>query len=1172
MKTEDFIDLLAERQLVPSSILRQLRAKAEQGDHRITADSILKFLVKKEFVTRVQAKELLDSALIVSEKAESSILGRMPPPKLHVEPPPEPRRSSSNEGFGLAPLDEDDDDRPVPLKPLPKAAADKPPVEPPRPPKPPRKREPEDELFAGSTAAPQDVGRFKVVDAAADDLTSGSVPRLGGKKSKKGGKTTRTGKRRGKEQWDSPLLLLGGGGLVLLLLAGVVLWYLMFRESADKVLAQANEHFDKGSYPQAIEEYTTFTEKFSGHKDYSFAKVRLNLSRVWQSVDGNLDPATSLAAVQAAVGEIEDEPAFISDVEASDSKDGLSEAKRQLSALLTRIAKGIADKAEAAKDDVEAKERITQLETALALCANNKYVPEQFRNAAELTAARDTLERVQKRQARDTDLSAALTKMDEAIAKGDTAAAFAVRNDLLNRFPVLADNEALNAKVRDASTAAQSLVKFVVEKKSPTTEDLRTSVIAELTLAERRGEPASTSGAKGVVAVCVDGALFGLQAADGAVLWRRYLGAEANVVPLTLPDGRIIAVDPRAGGLVCLDGATGKLRWRLALEDKLTTPVLAGEQLLVGGESGKLFIINAASGEMSGHVDMPQPIRTSPAVNDRGDRIYLVADQSIVVTLAASDMSCVGVYYLGHSPGAVVAPPIVVLNKLVVAENSGADACRLHVLLLDDKGAPNQEIADSRLAGVVVTPLVEAGRRFAAVTSRGMASVYEMSGAGDAKSLAVLATRDAQDAEQMARYGLLHEGHLWMAGGQLAKLAILPTGNQLSVRSLENDYAGDAFDYPLQLAGNLIIHVRRPAGRAGAIVAATDVTNDRSTWETELAVPLAGAPAVDARAARVSAATASGAVYLLDRQAMSRGVQDQAVRAGTVLDEKTPYTASLDLGDGRLAIAAPGGERLLHFRPDDPRQPVKAIELASPLSCPPVRWREGFVAATEVGQIALFGADAAAKVGAAFQPELKPNQSYPWLRPATAGEGDASLLLVSDGVEKLYAVVMKAEPAPHLEASAAVDVGPSPLVSPLAVAGDRVFAGAASGDLASFELPRLKTVEPIKLGGQIEWGPFPTPAGLLMAIDSGELLMVAGDGAIAWRRKLDHGQLGGEPLVTDKEAVVLHLAGGVARVNLADGSEAAYIDVGQPAVAGPVALGERLLVAAPDGTLLVVNR
>ena len=75
MKTEEFVDLLEQRQLVPVSIVRQLREKISKGDRRITAQSLLKYLVKKELLTHSQAKQLLQSTLTVSPSAESSILG-----------------------------------------------------------------------------------------------------------------------------------------------------------------------------------------------------------------------------------------------------------------------------------------------------------------------------------------------------------------------------------------------------------------------------------------------------------------------------------------------------------------------------------------------------------------------------------------------------------------------------------------------------------------------------------------------------------------------------------------------------------------------------------------------------------------------------------------------------------------------------------------------------------------------------------------------------------------------------------------------------------------------------------------------------------------------------------------------------------------------------------------
>jgi hypothetical protein len=182
-----------------------------------------------------------------------------------------------------------------------------------------------------------------------------------------------------------------------------------------------------------------------------------------------------------------------------------------------------------------------------------------------------------------------------------------------------------------------------------------------------------------------------------------------------------------------------------------------------------------------------------------------------------------------------------------------------------------------------------------------------------------------------------------------------------------------------------------------------------------------------------------------------------------------------------------------------------------------------------------------------------------------------SPLVISDGTRKLYVINVNAQPQPHLEAIASAPVDGPPLVTPLAVAGDRVFAGTDKGQLASYTLPDLKANEPIALESRITWGPHAAGDALLLGLESGELVAV-GDGAIRWRQPLKHGALGGTPLVDGDHAFLLCPNGGVARIALADGAEAAYSELGQPAVAGPVAFGPRLVVAAPDGTLIIVNR
>jgi outer membrane protein assembly factor BamB len=1154
MTTEDFIDLLLRQQLVSSGIARQLQDKAAKGDSRITPKSILKYLVKKEIVSRTAAKRLLETTIIVSDKAESSILGLAPLVDVDSKTTARATAPSAEPAPASAPL-----------KPVTKASASPPPLD--------------DDLFAVSPlsagAAPyfDEAEALEPLEGEKEEVGEAAQSAPGSRlrersKKKKGDKAAKrlVRKTRGKSEWDSPLLLLGGGSLAVLVVGRLVLWWLVFRESADAALKKANDSFDQGHYQVAIEQYKAFIDKYPRDQESSEAKVRMGLSRLWEAAEGrNYAGASDMAPT--VIGEIENEPAFIAD---ADDPDGLSRAKKELSELLTKVAQGLAEQAESAKDNETANKRIEQINVILKLSTNNKYVPPKFRLDTQLDSVRETLTRVELREQREADLAKALESMDEAIKRGEPAAALAVRASLLKNHPVLVDDESLDKKVLEISAAEKAAIKFVEAHQAAATDAPQGPVVAELALADRRGQ-STAGGPSGSLAVQIDGAVYSLNLADGALLWRRSVGLDATATPLTLPDGKVVAADAQRGELVCLEGDTGKLAWRQPLEGKLASPVATGERLLVASESGKLYVIDQTTGALIGYVPFSQPLRTSPTINEPGDRIFVLGEHSNLYTLSSADFSCLGVHYLGHAIGAISVPPVVVLNKIIVADNSGAETSQVRVFVLDEKNIVTGEVSSHRLSGLVTTPLQVAGRRFAAVTTLGQAAVFEAGAGNDKAAVALLASRDATGKEQLSHFALVHEGHLWIAGNQLMKLAILPTGNQLPVRSIDRDFQGDVFDFPVLAAGHALVHVRRPAKQAGAIVSAMDVAKG-TLWETALAVPPAGPPAVDASGLRLTAGAASGAVYRLDREAMTRRVQDKAERPDVVSNDVPTMTDSLDLGQGRLVLGGVEAKHLLHFRPDDPRQPLKAIELAGPLSCPPVSWRDGFVVATEVGQAALLNADDASGMATPFQPDLVPGRKYHWLRPAVAGEGAQSLLAISDGIAKVYLISLQSQPQPHLKAVASVDIGPSRLVTPLAAASSRIFAGNEKGELVSFTLPGLEANDPVDIGGRAAWGPFRAGDGLLVANERKELMMVGADGSIRWRQPVKHGELGGAPLVDGQSAFLLYPEGAIVRVNLADGTEAGLAELDQPAVAGPVVFGPRLVVSAHDGTLLVVNR
>ncbi|MEM9660440.1 MAG: PQQ-binding-like beta-propeller repeat protein, partial [Planctomycetota bacterium] len=354
---------------------------------------------------------------------------------------------------------------------------------------------------------------------------------------------------------------------------------------------------------------------------------------------------------------------------------------------------------------------------------------------------------------RDTDLANALTKMDQAISNGNTQAAYEARKALLHEHPTLHDDPQLAAKTLEVSQAERSVVRFEPESRAALTETPVSSVVATLVVAERRG--AAAAGVNGVVPFRIDGAIYALSAADGALLWRRFVGHDPGVAPISLPGGRIIVPDAEAKELVCLRADSGELIWRQPLVDALSTPVFAGNVLYVAGASGKLFILDAGSGSLKGRVEFGQPIHVPPAVSVDSERIYVVGEHSNLYALSSKDYACLGVYYLGHAKGSVTVAPVSVLDKVIVAENYGAETCRVHAVDVNAEGDAVAEAAANRLDGLIVTPMLIAGRRVATLTTKGAINVYEVAPGDGAAALNQLAARDAARGQQLARYGLI---------------------------------------------------------------------------------------------------------------------------------------------------------------------------------------------------------------------------------------------------------------------------------------------------------------------------------------------------------------------------------------------------------------------------------
>jgi len=198
MNTEDFLDILEQRDLVPAAALEGIREKIQLGKHRITAKSVLKFLVKRELITRRQAKQLLETTLTVATNAESSILGIITAKDLSAEPPAQ-QVSAEEEIPTLAPVE------------APKTGTQE---------SESGRAEPGGSTI-GEEAAQEELGSFISDSISGIGSSSAGESFVGAATIEKGpekkSKPRKKKKPKNKNEWDSPLLLLGGGGLVVLL-------------------------------------------------------------------------------------------------------------------------------------------------------------------------------------------------------------------------------------------------------------------------------------------------------------------------------------------------------------------------------------------------------------------------------------------------------------------------------------------------------------------------------------------------------------------------------------------------------------------------------------------------------------------------------------------------------------------------------------------------------------------------------------------------------------------------------------------------------------------------------------------------------------------------------------------------------------------------------------------
>ena len=1154
------MDLLEKKNLLKPELIRDLRRRVARAGTPVEAAVIAQRLIDKGQLSKTLAKQSLQQAM---EAASSE-----PPPTSEPDEPElglVPLEEEQEDDFGLIPLDEetdepdigaseendwgltvvDDEPRKVPVEPVkdgspPPAAVGGAPGK-----------------KAAQTSEPP---RSLAAELAFDDHSI-DVAALEAKPQQIGSLGYRGAK---KSVWDSNLLLFGFGGLlVLAIILTVIVWSLMKR-NPEEMLNLANELYRGGSYTKAADLYDEYLKRYSEKTGSNSARIMLGLARMRQATSEGRDWPIALEVSKRELERI--------------AGGDMTEARAELAAMLPDIADGLSQLAKEECDPAI----VEMTEDALNLV--DKHIPSSSRPVTRLANIRAVLDLTRREIARGEKLQEAISAMKEAVSEGKTEQAYMVRRTLLKEYPGLIEDSGLRAAVLAVSEADFGLVKVVREerKSMPAKQDATTPAALALV---KRTTNGTVSGADGrVVFAVAEGAAYGLDAASGKVLWRRHVGfasdGRGTSLPATAVSGaegsNCVLVNWEDSEVLQLQAATGATEWRFPVGERFDAhPVAIHDQLLVATRSGRLFVIDVKSGTASSYVQLPRELRVAPVAQPNRDSIYLIGEHSNLFVLSLESGEAKQVVYLGHEPGSVVCPPVLIGSFLVVAVNDGIESSTLNVLALgtQDDQQPVRLTQQKPIQGHVSTSPSVSGPRMLVASDQGDIHVFELSGDDKENPLGLIAEGKSPDDgllggnESLIRFPFLIGGQAWVADSQLTRYDVQAARGLLQDKWVQN--SGSPTLQPPMAFGETICYVRRKLGMPGVLVAALDVGEGNTVWETQLAAPLVSEPWIDSESGQVMAVSRPGAVFSIAPEKLDgKSVDVQPTAALPPTAVRRPLTDAVPLGGETVVLVITDGpDEIRIFDPQSPGTRFRSLQLASSAACRPAVFADGLLIPVTGGQTLFLDSRNGSNRTEPFQPPLKTGIRVAWKEPVPGPNGE---IILTDGVTGLYRVKIEDDPKPHLSAVASTPLE-EPITSPIALLGGTIHAVDKSQSLISFGLPDLKPGKPRPLAAGITWGPRTVGDHVLLTTDDELLYSIDTQGEVR-TGKLPYGSLAGMPISVNDHLVFASTGGVIWKINAATGEELGSVDIKCHLQTGPVLLGERLLVGGRDGSLYRIEK
>ncbi|MDA1051309.1 MAG: PQQ-binding-like beta-propeller repeat protein [Planctomycetota bacterium] len=1145
MSAKKFVQLLEASGALDPSTLREVRRQV--SEKKVSAATIAKALVEKGKLTKFQATKLVGEATAAdtgpSNDDESGfLLAEDVPADDEVVLLEEAAADEPEEVVGLTPVE----DAGAALTPVGGA-----------PPSIGGGLEPLDSGGLESLDAFDGSGGLDSLDPFAQPTQA--VPAAGedgsGKKKRR--------EKKNQQDWGGKLMIGGGGFLLFLILAGTLLYITINKKGPVELFNEAEEAYRGESYSDAMAKFERFVKNYSSDDNADDAQVRIVLCRI-RIVIG--DPQKAYDKAIELLPTVQDLEAF-------------STARDELATLLPTIPEGFIKKAKQAADTDAMEEMIGKAEKAMADLVNKpEYIPASKRPAERLKRIVEDIKIVRRAISQERDLATAIAQIKEHAAASKTEEAYQVYEELLEEYPGVVDDEGLQSSVLEITAKLANLVKPQEEAVAALTEDVKPVTEYRVILASR-----STDAGQGVprlngqvVALLAAGAVYGLDAGTGGVLWQRYVGHVTKHHPQPLSaqaDADILITDAHRSELVRVK-ASGEPVWRLAIGENFAAPSIAGDQIYVTTHSGNILQVDAASGNSARRVAIPQLLEGSAGVAQIHPYLIQLGDHSNLYVISRESLACQEVIYIGHKAGTIVTPPLIIQDHVLIAENAGRDYCKLHIFKITPGDGPllRRPQAPIRLTGNVIVPMILDGRRPLVVTDLGEVNVFniDFNAAADTVTTATAAL-PASRAAPLLSYPVLEGKTLVLADDKLVKYELQISLKQITQRSVTS--RGDTCIAPPRLYGDILIVTRRKAGSVGATVSALQVDNLRKAeWETQIGIPISRAEA-DGTGKQLDVISAAGARYVVDGKVLQAGVSNEPAVTATTTGGALSFTDQVQFASGKVAFFNPANNaKALIYTPGTGSGGLQIVDLklaGAKVTCVPVAFQDGLLAPLNNGSVLLANTATGDNLVLPFQPELAPGEDVIWQRPAVLGEE----FVIVDDRKNIYRIGIKQQPKPFLApiASGKLEFD---IDSDLAAAGDTIYGVVRNtgGDvIVALNAGDLQRNKEFALTGRVVWGPVQVGNAVLCLSSQEGLLCLEAGANQRWANSAGcGGQPAGVPLEVAGDFVIAVREGSVVRIAGANGQQVAEVTIGEPLGASPVAFGSRLLLPGSDGALHVI--